>query len=490
MFRYLRVSLAGTTQPDVVGNAALDRTCKLLLAPVFLFLLDFSWFASRHRFIDIDEGYYLLASRLVLQHKVPYLDFFYQQAPLLPYAYGLWMKLFGISWFSARSFSATLTITVGLLLYEHVCHETRRWAAGLSAVALYASSTFIFGWFPIAKTFSLATVFLFGTYVIIARLTAASPPWLVAVAGLLFGLSVDTRSYVVGLAPVFLWWTFRQSETHNRIARIRWFLGGFTIGLVPSLWLFVASPERFLFNNLVYHALRSAHGPFGGWGWKLRIARVVLFGVPGSRPKGSDLYAGNGFQFSLLSAVSFAGILILRMRSGAALLAFVIAFVLGVISFLPNPALMQYFCMCVPFLIVAAVCAASDYVASLGGARPKRIAVLASVVLLAAFVASSVPSFRLYLITGPAVARGLKVEAFYRSPEVYAWTFDMVNAVSEAIDQVAAPNERIASVWPGYLFASRADPYPGFENNHGWYISQKLTVEQRAKCTSHGYFRK
>jgi hypothetical protein len=55
---------------------------------------------------------------------------FYTQAPLLPYAYGLWMKLFGISWFSARSYSATLTATLGLLIYEHVCRDTRSWIAG------------------------------------------------------------------------------------------------------------------------------------------------------------------------------------------------------------------------------------------------------------------------------------------------------------------------------------------------------------------------
>jgi 4-amino-4-deoxy-L-arabinose transferase-like glycosyltransferase len=180
----------------------MNFTCKLLLLPIFVFLMCFFSFVAQRRFIDGDEGFYLLASRLVLEHKAPYLDFLYTQAPLLPYAYGLWMKLFGISWFSARSFSATLTIILGLLIYEHVCRETQKWIAGVAAVILFASSTFIFAWFPIAKTYSLAAVFLFGAYVIVARLSSASSPWLVAVAGLLFGLSVDTRSYVVGLLPI------------------------------------------------------------------------------------------------------------------------------------------------------------------------------------------------------------------------------------------------------------------------------------------------
>ena len=442
----------------------MNRTRKLLFVPVFLFLLCFFRFVALHRFIAGDEGFYLLASRLVLQHKVPYLDFFYQQAPLLPYAYGLWMKLFGISWFSARGLSVTLTTILGLIIYEHVCHETEKWVAGLAATVLYISSTSVFAWFPLVKTFSLTALFLFGAYVIVTRLLPASSPWLVAVAGLLFGLSVDTRSYIVGCAPLFLWWIFRHSETPNGIGRVLWFLGGFTIGIGPVLCLFVASPDRFLFNNIGYHAIRTDAGLMGAWGSKMVTARILLFGED-----------DNGFQFSLLSAMSFVAILGLGMRRGAALLPFLIAFVLAFISFLPAPSLVQYFCLCVPFLVVADVCAISDYIASLRGARPKRIAVLAGIALVATFVASSVPSLRRYLVTGDHVIGLLGTQ------DAHNWTLEEVSAVSAAIDQLAAPNEKIASLWPGYIFASKADPYPGFENNFGRTISRKLTVEQMAK---------
>jgi hypothetical protein len=52
------------------------------------------------------------------------------------------MKLFGISWFSAR-LSATLTTILGLLIYEHVCRETQKWIAGVAAVIVFTASTFI-----------------------------------------------------------------------------------------------------------------------------------------------------------------------------------------------------------------------------------------------------------------------------------------------------------------------------------------------------------
>ena len=128
-----------------------------------------------------------------------------------------------------------------------------------------------------------------------------------ALAGLLFGLSVDTRAFVVGLAPIFLWWIFRDSEPASGIARTLWFLGGFTIGMVPSLYLFAASPDLFLFNNLRFHGIRSNAGLIGSWRQKMHIARILLFGSE-----------DNGFQFSIVWAGSLGAIVGLRMRSDAA----------------------------------------------------------------------------------------------------------------------------------------------------------------------------
>jgi hypothetical protein len=168
-------------------------------------------------------------------------------------------------------------------------------------------------------------------------------------------------------------------------------------------------------------------------------------------------------------------ILASRAHKSAALLAFSIAFVLGLISILPTPGYTQYFCLCVPFLIVAAVNGASNYITSLPGGQPKCIAAVASIALLVIFVSSSVPSFRRYLITGDRVP-GIKDAC-----DAPNWTMDKVSEVSNAIDQLAAPNEQIVSFWPGYIFATKADSYPGLENDFSWIVTNKLTFDQRAK---------
>ena len=153
---------------------------------VFLLQLGFFLFVSRHHLAGGDEGFYLLASRLVVQGKVPYRDFFYTQAPLLPYVYGLWIKCFGVSWISGRTLSALLTTALGVLLYVDVCQVTRKWIAGLAAVLLFLSSSLIYGSYPIAKTYSLAALCLYAAYVLVSRISASSSGWMIATAGVLF----------------------------------------------------------------------------------------------------------------------------------------------------------------------------------------------------------------------------------------------------------------------------------------------------------------
>src|SRR5450759_4668308 len=133
----------------------------LLLIAVFLVQLIPFLAVARHRLIDGDEGFYLMASRLVFEHRVPYRDFFFTQMPLLPYVYGLWMQIAGRSWVSARIFSGILVALLGTILFAYICQETKKPAAGLLAVVLFTSSTLVFAWFTVVKTFALAGIFLF-----------------------------------------------------------------------------------------------------------------------------------------------------------------------------------------------------------------------------------------------------------------------------------------------------------------------------------------
>ncbi len=443
----------------------MTRTAKLLLLPLLVLQVAFFSYIALHHFVDGDEGFYLLASRLVLMHKKPYLDFFYTQAPLLPYVYALWLKLTSVTWVSGKLFAALLTAVLGTLVFADVCRQTRNWVAGLAAVVMFCVSTLIFAFFPVVKTYSLAGLFLFAAYFLAGRISGTSPRWLMGASGLLLGLSADTRSYLVLVAAVFLWWIYRNSETRARVVLICWFLGGMAIGLLPCLYFFVSSPSAFLFNNLGYHAARSGSGLVGMWQEKLAAILVTFLG-------GSE---GNGLQTSLLFFVSVAFVFSIHKPRYAPRFAFQIALTVGLISLLPTPVHPQYFCLCIPFLLSSTVCVVNGMLMELSPGRGKLTTIAACAAVLGLYVASSVGDFRRFLVTGdrvPGVDIGL---------DKNDWRLQRVLAVSQAIDQIARPGEPVASFWPGYIFQSKAVPFSGFESDFGLSVSEKLTPEQRAR---------
>ena len=434
--------------------------------PLALFCLQYAFFTfiAWHRFVDGDEGFYLLASRLVLEHKKPYLDFFYTQAPLLPYVYGLWMKLFGVTWWSAKLLSALLTSMLGTLLCVEVLRHTRKWLAGVVAVVLFATSTLIFGFYPVVKTYSLAGFLLFAAYSLVGRLSDASPQWQVAAGGLLLGLSVSTRSYLVLTLPVLLWWILRYSEERTRLDRTLYFIGGFVVGTIPCLYLFAASPRAFLFNNLGYHALRSEGGLLGMWSEKFFSLLAVFL----SRVE------GNGLQTSLAFLVSIALLMSMPKVRYVPRLAFQMALAVGLTSLLPTPVHPQYFCLCIPFLLLTAVCVVTDYFGQMESGRRRRLAAVLYTLAVVCYIGAALSDFRRYLVTGegvPGVEAGLAND--YRLPQVLQ--------VSRAIDQIALPGETVASFWPGYIFQTHTEPLPGLENDFALPVAAELTDEQRAE---------
>jgi len=440
-------------------------SARLLLVPVLLAQGLFFLFIARHRFVDGDEGFYLLASRLVLMHKTPYVDFSYVQAPLLLYVYAGWMKLTAVSWASARLFSALVTALLGTLLYEEVCHQTKRWLAGVVAVVLFASSTLVFACFPAVHTFSLGALFLFAAYVIVGRSSARSPLWWMGVAGILVGLSVDTRSYLLLLIPLLLWWIYKNSDVRARPVAVFWFVGGVFAGLLPCLYLFVLSPGAFLFNNLGYHAMRTDAGLIGAWLEKFTVLLMFFLGGP----------QGNGIQNSILFFASIAFIFSTRERKHPPRLAFQIALALGLVSLLPTPVYPGYFSLCIPFLLVSTIFVVNDLFSFLASRRDRLVAAYGSVALLAVYLGAAVPDFRKYLVTGEGIA------TVGRAHDKGTWRLGRIVEVSQAIDQVASPGEVVASFWPGYVFQTKATPFPGFENDFALPISEKLTSQQRAQ---------
>lgn len=368
------------------------------------------------RFVDGDEGVYAYASRLAVHGQLPYRDFFYEQAPLLPYVYGPVGWLSGESWYALRGLSVVFAIGVGLLLHRFV-RERQGAGAAFAAVIVYTGSGLVFGYFTLVKTFALSALLVFAAFVLAER-----GRWLGA--GILVGLAVDTRLLLLAASLVIAFASRR---------RLGSFVAGLGVGLIPSLVLLAISPRAFWFDNVRYHSLKSANGLVGDAHQKAQTGASLL----GFEPTDRAL----GIQFGLL-VLAAAIALIWRRRLT---LAPTIAVALGVVSFLPTPSYVQYFSLLVPFLIVGII-----------ELRPPPA-------LLAAFVAA-------FLVPAAWAARH-----FTSYDPILRPSLGSVRDVSARVDALSRRDERVLSSWPGYLIGTHAWALPGYTNQFAPVAAAKIS---------------
>ncbi len=86
-----------------------------------------------------DEGLYLYAGRLAMSGQIPYRDFYFDQAPLIPYAFGLALAPFHFDEVAARLFAIGCMLAT-LLITFFVSNRLGGRFAGLVAFALLATN--------------------------------------------------------------------------------------------------------------------------------------------------------------------------------------------------------------------------------------------------------------------------------------------------------------------------------------------------------------
>jgi len=449
-------------------SLALDHvSSRLLVAALGVFLAAVYVPMALFRLVDADEGIYLLNARSVLNGDLPYHDFFYPQMPLLPYVYGLWMKLFGVSWYSGRLLSALLAVALGLIVYAHAARLTGSRPLGILAVSLFASSTLSLAWLSAAKTFSLATLLLFASYAVVFSRTHR---WKYFFSGLLLGLAIDTRLYLVVVIPLLLVHLVR-SETEDRRLQIARFTVGLVLALLPNELFLLMDPNVYFFNVLGVHGIRSPFGMVGLVSQKLDVLADLL-GV-------NPMYGMSSLQFTLLLFVSAAAVAATRRSNEPMPLSARIALAVIVVSFVPTPAYVQYFCIAMPFLIISATLFCARLRDDLSSAASRALRRNAHALFAALLVAYLLPApYEAYRYT----VGGDNVPGVYTRANAPNWTIPMIRQVSRAIDETApAPAALTLSWWPGYLLESNGSVLPKLENPYALWYSPRLSPLQVMK---------
>lgn len=399
-------------------------------------------FASQMRFIDGDEGYLLLAAKLVAEGKAPYLDFFFPQGPLLPYVYAGLLGPFGIGWRSARFLSGLFAACNGLLIVVSLARRGESRSTRALGAFLFATTALIFAWLPIAKTYALSSLLLTGAYVAsIPRRNEKSATARSILVGLLCALATGVRLYCVAALPILMLLLERGLRgDERRQAGIA--LASFVLGLLPSLAI-CASHWPNAFHGLIGYHLSRSHLEVAE---SLRQKFVVIKELLGLGPTGHAL----GLQvlgLLLLLAISA------RKKSSDVSVGRAIRFALALalVSLLPTPTFVQYFVLAVPFVIEAAAMGGSRLAAKLPSKRARII--MAS--LLCGYAMLGAWEWNRYHLKGNGV---LGVD------RPSAWTLSAAVAVGNALDLYTECGPIIAS-WPGYLLESSAVSYAGLENH-------------------------
>jgi hypothetical protein len=432
------------------------RTAVLFILIVLLqlcFLLPY----SRLRMIARDEGFYLMAARLVMHGHLPYSDFFYPQMPLLPYLYGLWMKLFGFTWISARSLSALLSAALGSLIYLRLLKKGGH-AAAAAGLFLYATASLTYPWFITAKAYVLSTALLFAAYMSANSETRQRP----LLAGVLLGLSAMARLHLILLWPVFAIYFWKRGDKLCKAALIRLCIGTL-IPFLAVLPLLLNDSEAFLFNNIEYHLLRSNLDLANALKLKYSLLATLLGLVKGR--------IFDNFQFILLAlgTLLYAAL----HRSAAYDLALPLALVLFVISFLPTPAYAQYFCALLPFLVICSVMLISDVRPT--GVFTRRLISLVVLLLTLRYLAMTPHFWTKYTILCKAG------NCYGGLTDATEWSIKSLRTAADEINRLTRPNEMVFAQWPGVLFESHALPLPGTENQFGRHIAKKLSKASRGR---------
>ena len=425
--------------------------------PIFAVLATLFGLAAHFRFIASDEAFYNVAARLVWEGKLPYLDFFYPQTPLLPYFYGIFLGIFGESWETSRILTALLAATTGTFLFAYLRKNVGLKYA-LFAALLFVGSEMSLAWFTVTKTYALSSVLLFAAFMYAERAKekgAAS----FFLCGLCLGLAVNVRLFFLVCGLPFL--AAACLHPSRRRAALGLVAGGVVTAL-PHIYFGAVCPESWYFSNYGYHTLRSTIGsPAGEISQKLEVLKGFLC-------LGSQKFWAGG-QETILLALNLAHVIWSITCGRRFSLASGVGFCLFAANFLPTPTWRQYFAPLTPFFLVGAV----FFVRDLCGAKSKafRVAAKLGMVILCVTYLSFTP----HAVHRFLVPRTYRYQVNDRAP-VRVWH---MRTISGELNTRTYAKEVVLSQWPGYLFGSHASPAPRLENQFWVRVWKKLSPAQR-----------
>lgn len=232
--------------------------------------------------LNQDEGWYLYAARLVNEGEVPYRDFFFTQAPLMPLVYCSFSCLGIKGVLGARIFTAglgLLGILCAIRLVREMVPAEKRGISSLIVAFLLGSNLYHLYYTAIPKTYALAGLFILIGYLFLALSfgkEGLKKGCLLFLTGLALAFAAGTRISLGALLPIVgigLLISFRKNGWG-----FLWFGLGGALGLALVYGPFLLNPaaREGLLAAQAYHTARGGFDPVFTVGSLSRLVRWYL----------------------------------------------------------------------------------------------------------------------------------------------------------------------------------------------------------------------
>jgi hypothetical protein len=258
---------------------------------------------------------------------------------------------------------------------------------------------------------------------------------------------------------------YSGSGSGGRLKYVWPFVGGLALGLLPNLlFLSRVGLDTYVFDNLGYHLIRDGASFADARRQKLQTF-LSITNIQSS-------YDGAGPQFALLSLPAFATA-VFHEVDRRLFFPLAVGLALFVICLVPSPTFPQYFCVCVPYMVIVAVGFMATAARSLDvGDAARRLLRAFGWLTAGVYVSCGILTFYNYAFSATGV------EGIWERQNRVDYRISTVRQVSREIGHLAGKDEPVISFWPGYLVECDHPPQEGMENDFGLRVSPKLSAAE------------
>ena len=352
------MSKKGKPRPRILSRVILFVGVSFFFLAIFILLLSKALNAE----LNHDEHQFVASGKLLAdQFSFPYIDYPFHHMPNLAIIYGVLFKLTNFSLLSARVLSVTCaTLSAGILFYITYQHFNSqdsliRNLLAITCVILLITNPLFYSVSGKAWNHDLPTLLILLSFALLCRYDNQDISTRKAfLSGILLGMAIGTRlSYATVIIPylgAFLIFPSQRSRTVKYLHIIAFSIG-VSLGLLPSIVLFIVSPKFFVVGNVIYPKLNPVYRNLLLHRSGMTITGKIIYFITEviSSPLNMLLYLG---LYVLMVVVAVKSLLMKASTNLSLVFAFGVSLFLLIGSFGPTPSWYQYFYAPIPFLIL------------------------------------------------------------------------------------------------------------------------------------------